>query len=91
MTPVPNNVESKTRVRLDDWHRFVVQKAKPRKGEFQPVTRSTHLSIEMIFVFLQGNVTRPDLDNLVKPVFDAFSNLMQSVMMSLNVRVLFLT
>jgi Holliday junction resolvase RusA-like endonuclease len=71
MTPVPNNVEPKTRVRLDDWRRFIVQKAQPRKGEFQPVTRSTHLSIEMIFVFVQGNVTRPDLDNLVKPVFDA--------------------
>jgi Holliday junction resolvase RusA-like endonuclease len=71
MAPVPNNVEPKTQVRLDNWRRFIVQKARPRKGEFQPVTRSTLLTIEMIFVFLQGNVTRPDLDNLVKPVLDA--------------------
>jgi hypothetical protein len=71
MTPVPNNVEPRTKVRLNDWRRFVVQKARPMKGEFQRVTGSTPLMIEMIFVFLPRNVTQPDLDNLVKPVLDA--------------------
>jgi Holliday junction resolvase RusA-like endonuclease len=70
MTPVPNNVEPKTKVKLDDWRRFIVQKAKPKKEEFRHVTRSTALKVDMVFVFIQGNITRPDLDNLAKPVLD---------------------